>query len=472
MSYKTSPFLSSIFVENPSCLTTLSGEGRLKAKRGRTKKRKTNPPITPQKASFANFTIFRLLTTDALLLILSLHIIPCHCIKTDLKLVGMDKIDEVLTRGVQQVLPDKKGLASLMAKRKIKLYQGFDPSMSSLHLGNFVGLMKLRQFQKLGHEVIFLIGDFTGTIGDPTDKLATRKKLTRDQVLGNSRSWKEQASKVLDFGGDNPAKIVFNSEWTDKLSPKDLVEIASNFTYQQIIERDMYQERIKKGSEIRFHELLYPIFQGYDSVAMGVDLEIGGNDQLFNMMAGRTLMKAMKGKEKFVLTTKLLVDRDGQKVGKTTENALFLDSKPEEFYAGIMSFPDEVILLGFELLTEVDLAGLETETKKDPMEQKKRLAFEVVKLLWGESKAKQSQENFERTFQERKPTFDIKVSSGNTLAATIAPFTSLASVSDAKRLIRQGAVDINGKTVTDSSIKVKIGDEIKVGERTFLKVTK
>jgi len=381
-------------------------------------------------------------------------------------------INEALTRGVQQILPDKKGLASLMAKRKIKLYQGFDPSMPSLHLGNFVGLMKLRQFQKLGHEVIFLIGDFTGMIGDPTDKLATRKKLTRGQVLDNAKTWKDQASAILNFEGDNAAKILFNSEWNDKVSFKDLIEITSNFTHAQMIERDMYQERIKAGKDILFHELLYPIAQAYDSVVMGVDLEVGGNDQLFNMMAGRRLMKAMKGKEKFVLTTKLLIDKEGQKVGKTTGNALFLDSQPEEFYAGIMSFPDEAIALGFELLTEVDLTGIDKEIKGNPMKAKKRLAYEVVKLLWGESKAKDSQENFERTFQERKPTFDIKVSSGNTLAVTIAPFTSLASVSDAKRLIRQNAVDVNGKVVGDPSLKVKVGDEIKVGERTFLIVTK
>src|SRR3990167_6591834 len=218
--------------------------------------------------------------------------------------------NEVLTRGVNQVLPDKKGLADLMSKRKIKLYQGFDPSAPSLHLGNFVGLMKLRQFQKLGHEVIFLVGDFSGMIGDPTDKLAARTKLTREQVLENAKAWMAQAGKVLDFGGKNPSKIMFNSEWTDKLTQKDLIEITSKLTYQQLIERDMYQERIKSGNAIYLHELLYPVYQGYDSVAMDVDLEIGGSDQVFNMLVGRNLMKAIKGKEKFVLSTKLLVDKE------------------------------------------------------------------------------------------------------------------------------------------------------------------
>ena len=380
----------------------------------------------------------------------------------------MNKIEEALTRGVAQVLPDKKRLADLMAKKKIKLYQGFDPSMPSLHLGNFVGLMKLRQFQKLGHEVIFLVGDFTGMIGDPTDKMATRKKLTREQVLENAKSWKEQAGRVLNFEGDNPVKMKFNSEWLDKLSAGDLIEVSSHISHQQMIERDMYQERIKKDEVIHFHELLYPIFQGYDSVAMDVDLEVGGNDQLFNMMMGRTLMKAIKGKEKFVLTTKLLVDKEGKKVGKTTGNALFLDSTPNDFFAGIMSFPDEVIYLSFELLTEVPLDAVEEKAKKHPMEAKKELAFEVVKLLWGEKGAKEAQGAFEETFQDRKPTFDIKVSAGQTLSETIAPFTQRQSISNAKELIKQNAVDVNNKTVSDPSLIVISNDKIKVGSRTFL----
>jgi tyrosyl-tRNA synthetase len=381
-------------------------------------------------------------------------------------------IDDVLTRGVEQVFPDKKALANLMAGKRIKLYQGFDPSMPSLHLGNFVGLMKLRQFQKLGHEVIFLVGDFTGMIGDPTDKLASRPKLTREKVLDNAKSWREQAGKVLDFEGDNPAKILFNSKWSDKITFKGLIEITSNFTVQQMLERDMFQKRLDKKEPIYLHEFLYPVAQAQDSLEMNVDLEIGGNDQLFNMMAGRTLMKAVKGKEKYVLTTKLLVDKDGNKVGKTTGNALFLDSDHTSFYAGIMSFPDEVIFLGFELLTEVSLEGLEDKIKAEPMEQKKKLAFEVVKFLWGEQQAEDAQEKFKSTFQEGKPTFDIKITAGSTLSQAIAPHTSLESTSEAKRLIKQNAVDVNGKVVTDPSYKVMVGDEIKVGSRTFLKATK
>jgi tyrosyl-tRNA synthetase len=384
----------------------------------------------------------------------------------------MMNIDEVLTRGVSEILPTKEGLKKLMEGKKIKLYQGFDPSMPSLHLGNFVGLMKLRQFQQLGHKVIFLIGDFTGMIGDPTDKSSSRKQLTRDDVTKNSDAWKKQVEMILDFSGDNPAEIKYNSEWSDKVTFKDLIEITSNFTVQQMIERDMYQERLKANKPIYLHEFLYPVAQGYDSVCMDVDLEIGGSDQIFNMMAGRSLMKSLKGKEKFVLGTKLLVDKDGNKVGKTTGNALFLDSTPENFYAGIMSFPDEVLELSYELLTELPMAGIAENIKSDPMQAKKDLAFEVVKFLWEEASANSGENHFKKTFQDRVPTFDIKVSSGGTVATTITPFTSNASMSDAKRYVIQGAVDVNGITVTDHNQIINIGDEIKVGKTTFLKATK
>ena len=378
-------------------------------------------------------------------------------------------VKTALERGVNKIFPDKKGLSDLMLKRKIRIYQGFDPSMPSLHLGNLAGVMKLRQFQKTGHEVIFLIGDFTGMIGDPTDKLATRKQLTREDVLQNSRNWKKQIENIIDFDGKNPAKILFNSSWLDKTTFKDLIEITSKFTVQQMIERDMFQERIKKEKPIHLHEFLYPVAQGYDSVAMDVDLEIGGNDQLFNMMAGRSLMKAVKNKEKYVLTTKLLVDKEGKKVGKTTGNALFLDSNPEEFFAGVMSFPDETIYLGFELLTEVKLGtSLEESIKKDPMAEKKRLAFEVVNLVWGKDEAKKSLKSFEKTFQEKQPEYNKLIANKNNLLELLAG--EVGSKSEAKRLLSQNAISLNDKKVSDPSIKLNSGDKLKIGKRTFVTV--
>jgi tyrosyl-tRNA synthetase len=380
-----------------------------------------------------------------------------------------EKINEVLERGVEEVLPSKEALAKLMEKKKITLYQGFDPSMPSLHIGNLVGLVKLRQFQELGHKVIFLVGDFTGMIGDPTDKSATRKKLTRDEVLKNSKKWKDQVGKVLVLDGDNPVEIKFNSEWSDKISFKDLIEISSNFTVQQLLERDMFQERLKSQKPIHLHEFLYPLAQGYDSVEMDVDLEIGGSDQVFNMLAGRSLMKALKGKEKYVLTTKLMVDSQGEKIGKTTGNALFLDSTPQEFFGGIMSFPDEAILSGFELLTDYDLLKLEQKIKENPMQEKKNLAYEVTRLLWGNEEAEKAKAHFEKTFQEKSAEYDEEVEKGKNIADTVAKAQGV-SVSEAKRLIAQGSVDLNDKTIKDPTQNLSKGDKLKIGKKKFVKI--
>jgi len=202
------------------------------------------------------------------------------------------KIQEVLTRGVENIYPDKASFEELLnSGKKIRLYCGFDPTAPTLHVGSAVQIKKLAQFQALGHEVILLIGDFTGMIGDPTDKSKTRPKLTREQLLKNAENYKEQAGKILDFSGENPAKIMYNSKWNDKLSFVDLIELSSNFTAQQMLARDMFKKRIEEGKDLYLHEFLYPLAQAYDSVVMDVDLEIGGNDQMFNMLCGRTLMK-------------------------------------------------------------------------------------------------------------------------------------------------------------------------------------
>ncbi len=385
----------------------------------------------------------------------------------------MDEIENLLTRGVEKIYPSKEELEKVLRSgKKLRLYQGFDPSMSSLHLGNFAGLMKLRQFQKLGHEIIFLIGDFTAMIGDP-DKLSVRKPLTRQQTRQNSEKWRNQARNIIDFEGTNPAKLVYNSEWLDKVSFKDLIEITSKFTTQQMLERDMFQKRMGEGRPVYLHELLYPVAQAYDSVIMDVDLEIGGNDQTFNMLTGRTLMKALKDKEKYVLTTKLLVDAEENKVGKTTGNALFLDSTPENFYGGIMSFPDEVIALGFELLTEVPLEGIEEKVIADPMGEKKRLAFEVVKLLWGEESAQKAQDVFERTFQKRGvPELEVKKVNSLNLEDALTELGLASSKGEAKRIIQQGGVDIEEQKITDPNFKLPINKDIliKVGKTKFVKI--
>ena len=380
----------------------------------------------------------------------------------------MDEIDKVLTRGVESVLPNKEGLKKLMQKKQITLYQGFDPSMPSLHLGSLVGLMKLRQFQKLGHKVIFLVGDFTGMIGDPSGKSETRKTLTHEEVLENAKNYKKQAGLILDFEGNNPAELLYNSEWLSKLSFIDVAKLASHTTYAQVAERDMFQKRMSEGKDLYLSEFLYPLMQGYDSVHMNVDLEVGGSDQIFNMLMGRTLMKKISGKEKFVLSTKLLVDKEGSKIGKTTGNALFLDVAAEELYAGIMSFPDEAIYLGFELLTEVELQNLEEKIKTDPMGQKKVLSWEIVKNLWGEDTANTAQDHFEKTFQEGKlPDIEISVSE-RVLVEAVAGV--VGSKSEAKRLLAQKAIEVNGKVVEDPNYTLSGGEVLRIGKKQFVKI--
>lgn len=368
----------------------------------------------------------------------------------------------VLTRGVEQILPTKQDLADLMAKRKITLYEGFDPTSPSLHIGHLIGIRKLAQFQKLEHKVIFLIGDFTGMIGDPTDKSTARQKLTHKQMLTNLKGYKEQVKNIIDFSGTNPVKIVFNYDWLSKLTFVDVVELAAHFTVQQMIERDFFQERLKANKPIYLHEFLYPLMQGYDSAHMAVDLEIGGNDQMFNLLAGRTLEKAYKNKEKFCLTTKLLTDPNGAKMGKTTGNTVNLTDSPQDIFGKIMALPDSLLLLGFELLTDLDFP------KTDPMTAKKTLAFDLIKQLHGDQKAQAAQKHFEQTFQKREPEFNESITLKSNAATTIAPL--VGSNSEAKRLISQGGLDVNNQKITDSSFKLKTGDKIKVGKKKFYEV--
>ena len=237
-------------------------------------------------------------------------------------IIDEKKIEELLTRGVENVYPNKEALKKvLISGRKIKLYFGIDPTGGALHLGHLVQLLKLKKFQDLGHEVVILIGDFTAQIGDPTDKQATRKSLTHKQVLENAKGYKKQISNILDLKKLN-INFVHNAKWTNKLTPADMFELASHFTVSNLLSRNMFQERLKAGREVFVHEFLYPIFQAYDAVTMDVDLQIGGNDQMFNMLAGRDLMKRKKYKEMFVLTTKLLVDPTGKKMGKSEGNMI------------------------------------------------------------------------------------------------------------------------------------------------------
>ncbi len=382
------------------------------------------------------------------------------------------EIEKVLTRGVETILPSKDSLADLMAKEKITLYQGFDPSSSNLHIGNWIGIRKLAQFQKLGHQVIFLIGDFTGMIGDPTDKSAARKKMTKEQSRKNAEDYTRQVGSTLKFTGENAAKVLFNSEWLSKLTFEEVVELASNFTVQQMLERDFFQERLKGNKPIYLHEFLYPLMQGYDCVSMNVDLEIGGNDQLFNMLAGRSLMKTTKGKDKYILATKLLLDPGGQKMGKTEGNVINLTSNPVDMYGQIMALPDNLLDLGIELLTDLPL---DLAKNHKPLEAKKKLAFDVVEQLHGEKKAEEAESEFKKRHQERTgPEKPLEVNVGEeveVLDEVVAEIKDI-SRSEAKRLIMSGSVDVEEETITNPKHKLDFPSNLKIGKAAFAKVTK
>jgi len=393
------------------------------------------------------------------------------------------QIKEVLTRGVENIYPSGQALEKkLKSGQKIRLYCGYDPTAPTLHIGHAITIRKLAQFQALGHEVIFLLGDFTGLIGDPTDKSKTRPKLTREQLLKNSTNYKKLASKILSFSGKNPAKILYNSQWGDKLSFRGLIEIASNFTAQQTIARDMFKKRIQQGKDLYLHEFLYPLAQAYDSVAMDVDLEIGGNDQMFNMLAGRTLMKKMKNKEKFVLTTKLLVDPSGQKMGKTEGKMVTLDAPANEMFGQIMSWSDEIIALGLELCTDMPIEEVNQiiqqikQDKMNPRDAKARLAREIVTIHYSKPSAIKAEKEFNRVFKDKEkpsqiPTYKLAAKKYSILDLLVQ--TKLApSKAEAKRLIEQGGVKIDNKTIKDwqKEITTKAGLIIQVGKRKFARI--
>ncbi len=391
----------------------------------------------------------------------------------------MDAIDILLTRGVDGIYPSREALEKVLRSgKKLKLYQGFDPSGTQFHIGHAVGLRKLRQWQDLGHHVIFLIGDGTGQAGDPSGKTRSRGKfLTNAELRQNAKDYVLQAKKIVNFDGPNPAEILYNGDWLNKLTLVDILNIAGHFSWQQLAERDLYQERIKSGEELNFREALYPLLQGYDSVAMNVDLELGGKDQLFNMLAGRQLVSQILHKEKFVMTVPLLTDSKGTKIGKTEGNVIGLTDAPAEFYAKIMSLGDDAIIPCFTLLTDLPIDDIESKMKQgeNPMTLKKQLAFELTKMLNDEKSAKIAQEEFESVHQKGEsvsvtaPVFETKQIDWNIIDLLVAT-NQVTSKSEARRLFDQKAIEINGSRCSSLDARFNNGDIIKIGKRKFVKI--
>jgi tyrosyl-tRNA synthetase len=387
-------------------------------------------------------------------------------------------IHEFLTRGVEKIFPSRAFLEACLKEGKpLTMYLGIDPTGPTLHLGHAIILRKLRVWQDMGHKVILLIGDFTGMIGDPTDKTAARKRLTRWEVLENAKCYKKQAGRLIRFEGKNPAELRYNSEWLKKLTFGEVIELAAHVTVPQMLARDMFRRRLANGKDIFLHEFLYPLMQGYDSVALGVDGEIGGNDQMFNMLVGRDLLKDLQGKEKFVMTMKLLVDPAGVKMGKTEGNMVTLQDSADEMFGKVMHWTDGMILPGFELLTDVsekEREDMEREMRvgANPRDFKARLGKEVVTLFWGKEAAERTEKRFSQTFQEHRipdeiPAFGIKG------PMNIVEFLMKSGLVGSKREARQKIDELgvrkNNERVSGSDDTVVVGDVIQKGKRFFVR---
>lgn len=367
-------------------------------------------------------------------------------------------IDRILEKGIEQILPSKEALRELLESgRQLRIYQGFDPTADTLHIGHTVGMRKLEDFRKLGHHVIFLVGDFTARIGDPSDKTSTRQKLSKEEVEQNMQSYVEQASKIVDvFNKDNPVEIIYNSQWLEKLDFGDILELTSKFTVQQMIKRNMFQERLKENKPIHISEFMYPLMQAYDCVQMDVDVEIGGNDQLFNMLAGRDLMMMEKGKEKIVITGKLLTTTDGVKMGKSEGNMIKMNDTPEEIYGKVMAFTDDMIIDAFEILTTSSMEEVAQYRKRlekeNPMTLKKELALRITQEITSPEDAQKAQTYFESIFQNKDKDVDIPEQSTDKeeipLNELLVDIEFASSKSDARRLVEQGAVKINDEKAT------------------------
>ncbi|MEO5635390.1 MAG: tyrosine--tRNA ligase [Candidatus Paceibacterota bacterium] len=386
-----------------------------------------------------------------------------------------DKINELLTRGVDKIYPSKNNLEQvLLSGKKLRIYQGFDPTGSLLHLGHMVGFRKHRQWQDLGHEVIFLIGDGTGQAGDPTGKKKTREKFfTQEELRANAKDYLNQASKIVRFTGNNPIKIMYNGDWLNKLNLKDILDIAQYFSVQQLIERDMFQDRLKAGEPINLREFLYPLLQGYDSVALDVDLELGGTDQTFNMLVGRTLLKTMKGKEKFVMTMPLLSDSTGVKIGKSENNVIGMTDKPEDLFGKIMALGDDTIIPMFNLLTDVPEKEIKKfDLKKDALKLKKKVAGLIIEQLHSEKDALSAEESFSNTFQKGEiPDAVEEVENKGRPIDVILARGGVKSLSAARILLDAGAIKdmTEDKKITQED-KLQSGHVYKIGKHKFIKI--
>lgn len=392
------------------------------------------------------------------------------------------KIDELLSRSVSGILPSKEGLEKeFKSGRRLKIYIGADATGPDLHLGHSTNFIFLERMRRLGHEIVVLFGDFTAMIGDPTDKGAVRKRLTEEDVNRNIKTWKEQINHVLDLNNkENPVQVVRNSKWLKKLDFGNIIDLASNFTVQQMIERDMFEKRLKDNKPIYLHEFFYPLMVGYDSVVLDVDIELGGNDQTFNMLAGRTLQKNITKRNKFVVSTTLLENPvTGSKLMSKSEGGyVSLQDQPNDMFGKIMALPDEAMVQLFIDCTwvsmeQIDQYKAELKAGANPRDIKMKLAHEIVRMYHDETAAQKAEENFVQTFSKGGVPEDVQEINvaGKGLADLLVP-EIVQSKTELRRLLEAGAISNveTGEKITDAQFVCDKDIVLKIGKKRFVKL--
>lgn len=387
------------------------------------------------------------------------------------------KIDELLSRGVEDVIEKEHLRKALLSGKQLRVKLGFDPTGDKIHLGRAVVLRKLKAFQDLGHKVVFIVGDFTARIGDPSDKLAKRPMLKAEQIKKNLKSYKAQIGKIIDL---KKAEFKFNSKWLKKLNFNQIAELAESFTVQQMLARRNFKERYEKGEEISTREFMYPLMQGYDSVKVKADVELGGFDQLFNLQAGREIQKHYGQDSQDILTTSMLEGTDGRKMSTSWGNVINIVDEPKEMYGKLMSIKDELIEKYLWLCTDLDKESIEgiLEADGNPKNQKSWLAFEVVALYHGKETAGKAQAEFGKVFTEGETPSEIETikidQSHVTLLDLVMKIEGIKSKSEARRVIGQGGVKVNGNQIMNANKPIVLEGEIliQVGKRRFVKFIK
>ncbi len=389
------------------------------------------------------------------------------------------RIEEIFNRGVVvDVLPSKEEfIKKLQSGEQLKIYIGADATSNSLHLSHAKNYMFLEELRQLGHKVVILFGDFTAQIGDPTGRNAARPQLSAAEIKKNVKNWLLQIKPLMNFGDKiNPPQVAYNSKWLAKLTLNDVIKLASNFTVQQMIERDMFEKRWNENIPIYLHEFLYPLMQGYDSVAMDVDVELCGTDQTFNALAGRLLQKRLKNKDKFVVIVNLMANpKTGALMSKSQGTGVFLSSPPNEMYGAIMAQPDEMIEVLLVNVTRIPLTEKKSILDLGPRDAKAKVALEIVKKFYGEKKALAAQEAFVSQFSKGELPADIATKilpAGKKLISEVMMAAMAMSKSEARRLMAQGGVKINDQVVKEDGT-IEIGEKeilLQVGKRRFAKI--